>query len=345
MEQTAAIAAGRQYLQVKERYEHLSRLVGSTISDLCRAGRVDVDSITHRAKTEGSVIAKLQRENRYASLEQITDKAGARVITRYAADVDEVCSLITTHLNVIEDTRHGEEEVEVFGYSSRHLLVRPATPYETFVVEVQVRSVLQHAWAVISHSLDYKSSLELPPPVRRRLYRVAGLLQTSDELFDSFRREVEELTHSYREQVTGGEWGGLPLDLYSGREALHILPLAELSAEAVSQGWRRSREDSREHVPLSRLIQTAAASDLQSLEELGGLAERVLADKAWLGRIAASSRRRIGSAPAAIPTDILTLRILSERPSDLAASAAKAAMMNDFLVDISLEIPPSVGLA
>jgi hypothetical protein len=47
--------------------------------------------------------------------------------------------------------------------------------------EIQVRSLLEHAWAEIEHEIVYKSGITQPDAVRRRFAALAGSL----ELFDS----------------------------------------------------------------------------------------------------------------------------------------------------------------
>jgi hypothetical protein len=56
--------------------------------------------------------------------------------------------------------------------------------------EIQVRSILQHAWAEIEHDLGYKSKQSVPKQIRRRFSRVAGLLELADAEFAAIRAEL-----------------------------------------------------------------------------------------------------------------------------------------------------------
>lgn len=56
--------------------------------------------------------------------------------------------------------------------------------------EIQIRSILQHAWAEIEHDLQYKSAEAVPKEVRRRFARLAGLLELGDVEFMGIRDQI-----------------------------------------------------------------------------------------------------------------------------------------------------------
>jgi ppGpp synthetase/RelA/SpoT-type nucleotidyltranferase len=49
--------------------------------------------------------------------------------------------------------------------------------------EIQVRSILEHAWAEIEHEVVYKSGMEFPGQFKRRFAAIAGLLEMIDKDF------------------------------------------------------------------------------------------------------------------------------------------------------------------
>lgn len=65
--------------------------------------------------------------------------------------------------------------------------------------EIQIRSILQHAWAEIEHDLGYKSTV--PSPVRRRFSRLAGLLELADEEFIRIKQELLEYEEGLSKQI------------------------------------------------------------------------------------------------------------------------------------------------
>jgi len=52
------------------------------------------------------------------------------------------------------------------------------------LVEIQIRTILQHAWASIYRQFVYEQEPAIPESVHRRLARLAAILEESDEAFD-----------------------------------------------------------------------------------------------------------------------------------------------------------------
>jgi hypothetical protein len=99
-----------------------------------------------------------------------------------------------------EDREVGRETASEgrFGYASRHLLVgldaaRENQPgYELLQgrqAQVQIRTVLQHAWAEFEHDIRYKGTIpdEHVPDFDRRFTLAAGLLELADREFSTIR--------------------------------------------------------------------------------------------------------------------------------------------------------------
>lgn len=62
--------------------------------------------------------------------------------------------------------------------------------YQDIRFEIQLRTVLQHAWAEVEHGLGYKSYYEPPMDIKRKLNRLAGTLEILDEEFEAIRYEI-----------------------------------------------------------------------------------------------------------------------------------------------------------
>lgn len=196
-----------QYKALRPTLEAFSLRLKNLLLDIAHDNDIDVHVIEARTKTVDSFSEKLSRPGKsYQNpLEEITDLCGLRVILYYQEDVDKFCNLIREELYVDDsksvDKRH-ELRADQFGYVSIHLISRLNTTrmslvewrkYHNLNVEIQVRTVLQHAWASISHALQYKSKADIPNQFVRQLTRIAGLLELSDEQFSNLRAQRESL--------------------------------------------------------------------------------------------------------------------------------------------------------
>ncbi|MGL5809476.1 MAG: DUF429 domain-containing protein, partial [Nocardioides sp.] len=151
-------------------------------------------TVTGRTKAIDSFAAKARRAAMgYADpLTEITDQVGVRVITYVLSDVSAVAELLTDELRLISDRDMGRETAEQgrFGYASRHLLIDLGGPAPG---QVQIRTVLQHAWAEFEHDIRYKGKVpvEQAPDLDRRFTLAAGLLELADGEFSTIRDRLQ----------------------------------------------------------------------------------------------------------------------------------------------------------
>jgi putative GTP pyrophosphokinase len=90
--------------------------------------------------------------------------------------------------------------------------------------EIQIRSILQHAWAEIEHDLGYKSEVAIPRDLKRRFSRLAGLLEIADDEFATIRDQLD----AHKERAT--------LEIAQGERALEI-DQDSLEALVLSSGY------------------------------------------------------------------------------------------------------------
>ena len=166
-------------------------------------------SVTGRAKSVASFAAKAARvvDGVLAfpdPLTQVTDQVGVRVITYVHSDVAAVADLLADQVVVHDDRDMGQETASEgrWGYASRHLLVgldavRAGQPaygaLATRRAQVQIRTVLQHAWAEFEHDIRYKGTVpdEHAPDLDRRFTLAAGLLELADREFATIRDRLQ----------------------------------------------------------------------------------------------------------------------------------------------------------
>ncbi|MEO3937021.1 DUF429 domain-containing protein [Dermatophilaceae bacterium Soc4.6] len=231
-------------------------------------------SVTGRAKAVTSFAGKAARTRTDGSplyadpLIEITDQVGLRVITYLHEDVEAVADLLTDEYVVLDDRDLGRETADEgrFGYASRHLLVTTdAVEADSaagqalggIAAQVQIRTVLQHAWAEFEHDIRYKGSV--PPEhvsdLDRRFTLAAGLLELADREFSAIRGRLlsgsAEVPHE--DDTTAEDPRIATQDLASF-----------LSGRFAGAGW--SRTDHYEWIA-GLLLELG----ITSLDELGGL--------------------------------------------------------------------------
>ena len=203
-----------------------------------QAGLV-VASIEYRVKTEKSLAGKLELKGaKYASLADITDIVGVRVITFYSDDVDKVASAVDRLFDV--DWKNSVDkrklhEIDSFGYMSLHYICS-ITGF-SYRFEVQMRTVLQHAWANMNHDTGYKSGVEIPRAFLRNLNRLAGMLELADEQFSYIRNSLTDYRRRVQALVASGNLKEVPLDGDTFRSFLALHPFDSLNMRiaAVNQ--------------------------------------------------------------------------------------------------------------
>ena len=215
--------AVEEYFLVRPRYEAFARAVREILAQALRTKDIKVNLIEARAKEPDSFGTKAEAQSesnprapKYPNpLNDITDLAGVRLITFFPSAVERVGDCIREEFEVLEHKDLGRSllQEERFGYHSDHYLVRLDSkrtalpeyePHSGLVAEVQVRTILQHAWAEIEHDIQYKSSIMIPNTIRRRFMALAGLLEIADREFQEVQNADKLLKQQARTSVEEG---------------------------------------------------------------------------------------------------------------------------------------------
>lgn len=219
-----------QYKKIRPYYEEFCIRLKVLLKDLLSKASIKYHVVEERTKSLESFSEKLQRDGKTYKdpLQEMTDLAGLRVIVYYEDDVDRVCRLLETEFKI--DSRSSDKktllEPDRFGYLSIHKIIslsdaRAKLPewsdFSGFLAEIQVRTVLQHAWAAISHALQYKNRKDIPYQFRRKLLRLSGLLELADEEFLDLRRKQEIVRKEISARIEKRDLN-LPINVISLRE-------------------------------------------------------------------------------------------------------------------------------
>ena len=220
------------------------------VTSLLDEAGINYLTVSGRTKSVASFAEKAVRsvdgERLYTDpLREIGDQLGVRVITYVRDDVDAVAEVLADQVVVNDDRDLGRETASEgrFGYASRHLQIaldaaRVGQPAYAHLagrnVQVQIRTVLQHAWAEFEHDIRYKGTV---PPEHahdfdRRFTLAAGLLELADQEFATIRDRL-------RGQVSSaGHVEPVTLDDDPRLDARELA--AFLAGQYADAGWSRA---------------------------------------------------------------------------------------------------------
>jgi ppGpp synthetase/RelA/SpoT-type nucleotidyltranferase len=199
----------------------LRERVEGELRGLIADANLPVQIVSSRTKSIDSLRRKLALpEKTYQRLTDVTDLVGVRIAATFEDTIEDVARLIERTYQV--DFGHSTDKLrttdhERFGYRSLHYVCgvpddSGLPPQMRF--EVQVRTVLQHAWAEVEHDLGYKATEEVPAVIRRRFSRIASLLEIADQEFVSIRSDLSRYQQRVRDELHDAN-RPLPLDLVS----------------------------------------------------------------------------------------------------------------------------------
>lgn len=214
--------------QIKQTYERYKELFSVILNNILNKLMTEIELnpkpvYKSRIKSFNSYYSKLLRLKPKEASESnqivcLTDMMGIRIVCAFLEDISSVENQIKKKYQVKEIEHKGSlQSVREFGYESTHILIsipkecitldqiedeqiRNLPLPENLVCEIQVRTILQDAWAEVEHELIYKTEFTpFDAPLRRKMASVNASLNLADIIFQEIRdyqtklqREVEE---------------------------------------------------------------------------------------------------------------------------------------------------------
>ncbi|WIM66944.1 GTP pyrophosphokinase family protein [Corynebacterium breve] len=175
--------------------DDFQKAIEDTLSD---AG-INYDRVVARVKSWKSLKHKARKTTDKGApvypdpWSDIHDKIGVRITVLHSTDIPVVLDILAHSFDVIRSIDKAlETKVSGgFGYGSHHLVVtvneesEGLQDYVGIDFEIQVRTVLQHAWAEFEHDIRYKRGQgDIDPQVDRSFTLAAGLIELADQQFD-----------------------------------------------------------------------------------------------------------------------------------------------------------------
>jgi len=185
----------QRYEELLPKYGQLRDEAKFILENALHKKGIKVHSLQSRVKALDSFLDKAERKHCKDPLEEIDDICGLRVVCLFLSDLDRIGETIRDSFAVVaEDNRVEGLDVSSFGYSAVHFVATMKDSYKgpryddlaSLKVEIQVATIAMHAWASISHYLDYKTKVDVPSDLRRDFYALSGLFYVADTHFEMF---------------------------------------------------------------------------------------------------------------------------------------------------------------
>ena len=210
-------------------YLELEKKIRDLMESLINEEKITIHAIESRVKDRESLSKKIdKKEDKYLGLNEITDTLGLRIITYFEDDVDRIADIIKRefYLDEVNSVDKRDKKYDEFGYLSLHYIIklkenRSSLPeyskFNEINFELQIRSILQHAWAEIEHDIGYKNAIEIPKEIRRDFSRISSLLELADIEFIRIKNKIKVYAEEVKENIKIQELD-IPIDKISLKE-------------------------------------------------------------------------------------------------------------------------------
>jgi len=202
-----------EYRLKRSDYEELAERVEDILFEVLKLGKINYALTESRAKNIENFQAKL-KDNQDDKV--LYDLAGIRVVGYVKSDVEKIVKVIQNNF-VVDNDKSKDKALELkpdqFGYRAIHLIctlpdTRTVLPeykkFKDMFFEIQVKTILEHAWAQIEHDRNYKYK-GLLKDIQHDFYLVAGILESADKQFDSINKRIEEYNKSISQKTEQGK--------------------------------------------------------------------------------------------------------------------------------------------
>ncbi len=179
------------FARTSSKFESLAKEVTHAITSKADELKLDV-KISSRVKNVDSLREKLERKQ-YESIAEVPDLCGIRVVCMNQMDLKSMAEACQA-LFLIEEFENKKESqnLQQFGYQAIHLVAVLGDAFsgprydeiKKVRFEIQVRTLLQDAWASHQHKLAYKNEDNIREEDKRLLLAIAAQLETVDWLYD-----------------------------------------------------------------------------------------------------------------------------------------------------------------
>jgi putative GTP pyrophosphokinase len=190
-----------EFKRLSHAYESWGRFVASEIFAATKAGERDKDKffkipVHYRLKKENSIRSKVLIHGLTNLQKDVRDLFGVRFVVLLSSEVRLVESAIKENIyweseKVRDFGVESAGAADSFDYQSVHYIITCRNEFlrdgitipSGVCCEVQIRTMLQHAYAELTHDNIYKPSQLVPYEAKRLVARSMALMETTDMIF------------------------------------------------------------------------------------------------------------------------------------------------------------------
>ena len=306
----------RQFDDVLPKYQRLKEEAKFILEEALQKRAIKVHSIQCRTKEFDSFLQKARTKQYADPLQETDDICGLRVVCLFLSDLDRIGDTIRDSFAVVkEDNKVEGPDVSSFGYSAVHYVATMRDSYagpryegiKGLKLEIQVATIAMHAWASVSHYLEYKTEVDIPSHLKKDFHALSGLFYVADKHFEMFFDAREE---SQRQIVKAFSRPKPPLD-------------AEINLDTLTAYLGRRFPDRRqpERNLVSAVVQSLVEKGYRTIADVD-----VAIDKAWEGLMAWEADIRVSNPDGFAALGLVNGASLLLDPIDPGAKHSKVVL-------------------
>lgn len=194
-----------EYEDLKDLYTDFSMVIRTIIENILYTNDINYQVVTNRTKNDESLKRKVKEITDIHSVRDIDDLAGCRIIFYTNKDTQRIVGYLCEEFDVVKENLKYSEK----SYNALHLVVRlkedrlKLCEYEMFdglKCEIQLTTVLFHAWSELAHDLIYKPKEDLSKfdehafdSIEARFRKTMGELKRVQTDFDYIIKQWKEI--------------------------------------------------------------------------------------------------------------------------------------------------------
>lgn len=153
----------------------------------------------------------------YKDPKLVQDLVGIRIICYVESEIVKIQKIIKDNF-LVDKKKLIDKSIQLgtnkVGYRSTHIIAelnnkRNGLPeykrIKDFHFEIQITTILQHAWSEFGHDRNYKFTGILPKELERRMNLHAGTLENIDKDFDNIAKELEKYSKEVEHKTKRGQ--------------------------------------------------------------------------------------------------------------------------------------------